>query len=73
MFLQAAADWRIDLAQSYMIGDRMSDLLAGRNAGCAESILVLTGYGKNCESQALAEGWTVKPSVLEAAEYILEK
>jgi len=73
MFLRAAADWQVDPAQSYMVGDRMSDLQAGKNAGCAESILVLTGYGKKCEEQALAEGWPVRPSVLEAVEYILEK
>lgn len=73
MFLRAIADWRIDPAQSYMIGDRISDLQAGKAAGCAESVLVLSGYGKNCEEQALAEGWTVKPSVPDAVEYILEK
>ena len=73
MFLHAAADWQIDPAQSYMIGDRMGDLKAGDAAGCAESILVLTGYGANCAEEARADGRTVKPSILEAVEYILEK
>jgi D-glycero-D-manno-heptose 1,7-bisphosphate phosphatase len=31
---QAARDYNLDLAQSWMIGDRESDLLAGRAAGC---------------------------------------
>ena len=42
---QAAADLGIDLAGSYMVGDKLSDLEAGWNAGC-RAILVLTGYGR---------------------------
>ena len=45
MLLQAIKDWHIDPAQSLMIGDRMSDVNAGRNAGCKKSYLVRTGYG----------------------------
>jgi len=43
MLLQAARDLQLDLAQSWMIGDRMSDVLAGINAGCRGSIRVRTG------------------------------
>lgn len=42
MLLRAAKDWNIDLTESVMIGDRESDVLAGRNAGCKESILINT-------------------------------
>ena len=42
MLLQAANDWNIDLANSYMIGDTTRDLEAGLNAGCKDSILVET-------------------------------
>ncbi|MDB6029008.1 MAG: D-glycero-D-mannoheptose,7-bisphosphate phosphatase [Verrucomicrobiales bacterium] len=35
----------IDLAQSYMIGDKLIDLECGWNAGVKKSILVRTGYG----------------------------
>ena len=45
MLLRAAKDLNIDLKSSLMIGDRMSDVNAGRNAGCAQSYLVRTGYG----------------------------
>ncbi len=31
---RAAAEHSIDLAASYMIGDREGDILSGRNAGC---------------------------------------
>jgi D-glycero-D-manno-heptose 1,7-bisphosphate phosphatase len=32
---RAAAEHSIDLAASYMVGDREGDILAGRNAGCS--------------------------------------
>jgi len=41
----AAAQFDIRLADSFMIGDRVGDLEAGRRAG-ARSILVRTGYGE---------------------------
>jgi histidinol-phosphate phosphatase family protein len=44
MLLQAAEEHGLDLAQSVMVGDTVSDMLAGRNAGC-RTILVRTGYG----------------------------
>ena len=40
MLLKAAEDWNIDLANSYMIGDRQSDVKAGEAAGCKESVLI---------------------------------
>lgn len=42
LLLQAARDFNIDLSQSIMIGDSESDIQAGRNAGCKESVLVET-------------------------------
>ena len=45
MLLQAAEELGIDIANSLMIGDRMSDVKAGLNAGCKASYLVRTGYG----------------------------
>jgi D-glycero-D-manno-heptose 1,7-bisphosphate phosphatase len=44
MLLRAARELDLDLANSWMVGDRVSDVLAGRNAGCRESVLVRTGY-----------------------------
>ena len=40
--MQAANDFNIDLSLSYMIGDSQHDVVAGRNAGCQDSILVAT-------------------------------
>ncbi len=45
MLLRAARDHSIDLSASWMIGDSVGDVLAGRNAGCRASILVRSGYG----------------------------
>jgi len=40
MLLNAAKDWNIDLANSYMIGDRESDIQTGENAGVKQSVLI---------------------------------
>lgn len=34
LFLQASEKYNIDFSHSYMIGDRFSDIEAGKNAGC---------------------------------------
>jgi D-glycero-D-manno-heptose 1,7-bisphosphate phosphatase len=44
MLLRAAGDLGIDLAASWMIGDRVTDLEAGAAVGC-RTVLVRTGYG----------------------------
>lgn len=44
MLLQAAKEHNIDLCNSYVVGDKLSDIEAGKNAGCLP-ILVLTGHG----------------------------
>lgn len=42
LLLQAAKDYNIDMSQSYMIGDNVTDVEAGKAAGCKESIMVET-------------------------------
>ncbi|NQV13929.1 HAD family hydrolase [bacterium] len=39
MILQAKFDYNLDLAKSILIGDKESDLQAGRNAGIGQNIL----------------------------------
>jgi len=41
----ARDEFGVDLARSYMIGDKLIDLECGWNAGVRQSILVRTGYG----------------------------
>ena len=45
MLLAAEAIFLPDLSRSYIVGDRVSDLKAGFNAGLAGGWLVMTGYG----------------------------
>ena len=72
MLLQAARELGIDLARSWMIGDRRTDLEAGAAAGC-RTILVRTGYGSTTgiigPDDVLKLG-AVVPSIAEAAEFI---
>jgi D-glycero-D-manno-heptose 1,7-bisphosphate phosphatase len=42
LLLEAAADLRLDLRRSVMVGDRMTDVAAGARAGCC-TVLVRTG------------------------------
>ncbi|MDA0239417.1 MAG: HAD family hydrolase [Proteobacteria bacterium] len=43
MLLKAARDHAIDLHTSWMVGDTVSDTLAGRNAGCSHTVFVESG------------------------------
>jgi D-glycero-D-manno-heptose 1,7-bisphosphate phosphatase len=49
MLLRAAQEHGVDLARSWMIGDKALDLEAGRNAGCRVA-LVRTGYGRQVDA-----------------------
>ena len=44
LLLRAQKEFNINLKESYLIGDKTSDILAGKRAGC-KTILVKTGYG----------------------------
>ncbi|MCM8819148.1 MAG: HAD family hydrolase, partial [Candidatus Omnitrophica bacterium] len=44
LFLKAKKEFNIDFKKSFLIGDKTSDILAGKRAGC-KTILVKTGYG----------------------------
>ena len=69
MLLQAAADLGIDLAASYMIGDKLVDVQAGLAAGC-RPLLVRTGYGA-AEEGKLPAGIPCYDDLRAAAEAIL--
>ena len=45
MILKAAEDFNIDIDNSIIIGDRLSDLEAGKRAGIKKFVHVLTGHG----------------------------
>ncbi len=54
MLVEAARQLGIDLGQSFVIGDRLTDLAAGKLAGLTAGALVLTGYGRS-EAEAQRE------------------
>ena len=43
MLVKAATDFNISLENSWMVGDRLSDALAGKNAGCKGSVIIAEG------------------------------
>ncbi|MEM9138494.1 MAG: HAD-IIIA family hydrolase [Pseudomonadota bacterium] len=61
MLEDAAGKWDIDLASSYMVGDRASDITCGMRAGC-RTVFIDLGYtaeappnGQNATVSGLAE------------------
>ena len=49
--LDARDEFGLDLHASYIIGDKLSDLECGWNAGVKKCILVRTGYGRKLEQE----------------------
>jgi len=70
MLLRAAADLELDLATSWMVGDLISDVLAGRNAGC-RSILVESGQTLPTEVEKFAGQFLTARDLAAAADLIL--
>ena len=73
--LDAARDHGVDLARSYMIGDKFIDLACGWNAGVRRSILVRTGYGAEMEQKHAGElrnAWVVDDLNAAAARILGE-
>ncbi len=71
LLLQAAAEHRVDLARSFMVGDKAADIEAGRRAGCTP-LLVLTGYGAATSRDLGSDPVTRCSDLAEAAERILQ-
>jgi histidinol-phosphate phosphatase family protein len=72
LLTDAARALGIELSHSYMVGDKLSDLQAGRNAGCRSSVLVRTGSGVEAEAQLKAgDADFTADSLKEAAQWIL--
>lgn len=71
MLLEAARDFSIELGSSYIIGDKLSDIEAGRAAGCCP-LLVRTGYGEQ-EEERIPAGVAVYADLLAAARAIIEE
>jgi D-glycero-D-manno-heptose 1,7-bisphosphate phosphatase len=69
----ARDEFGLDLARSYMVGDKLIDIECGRNAGVRKSILVRTGYGAAVERSSrelLAEALVVD-TLADAASWMI--
>ena len=74
-FLLGARDeFGLDLAQSYMVGDKLIDLECGWNAGVRKCLLVRTGYGAELERASADKlgAAAVVEDLSAAAQWILE-
>lgn len=73
MILQAARDFSLSLPGSYVIGDNLIDIEAGRKAGC-KTVLVLTGkeagVGETVVTPSVKPDW-ISPNLLTAIDLIL--
>jgi D-glycero-D-manno-heptose 1,7-bisphosphate phosphatase len=47
MLLEAARRWQLDLARSFMVGDRWSDIAAGQAAGCRTLLVDMPYSGRS--------------------------
>jgi D-glycero-D-manno-heptose 1,7-bisphosphate phosphatase len=75
LFLQAAAEHDLDLSQSYVVGDRWSDVKAAAACG-AQGVLVLTGYGRG-DYEFIGPRQAIQPShvaddLLVAVQWIIK-
>ena len=71
MLLQAGLDLGLDLAASWLVGDRATDVEAGKRAGIAGALQVATGYGaaeRDLAAQSAGPNFEVRfgPSIADA-------
>ena len=70
----ARDEFGLNLAESFMVGDKLIDLECGWNAGVKKSILVRTGYGAELErmSPQQLKNAVVVDDLRGVADWILE-
>lgn len=71
MLFLADSDHNIDLKNSFIIGDKVTDLLAGRAAGC-KTILVRTGHGRETIKIITSEADYVAKNLFDAVMFCNE-
>lgn len=72
LLLLAAKELEINLEESFVVGDKLSDVMAGKSVGCA-TILVLTGHGE-LELEKSKEVFNASmSSIVEAVDWIVNR
>lgn len=75
LFRQVARDHSVRLESSYMVGDSVRDMQAGKALGM-KTILVRTGQGKSAEKELLDMGLVVDfagDTLMNCARYVLSR
>lgn len=75
MLRQAAQEFGLDLRRSFVVGDRIVDIQAGRAAG-ATTILVMTGYGPHALEECRENGVVpdfIAANITDATRIITQK
>ena len=74
LIIDGAQKMGIDVSRSYMVGDKLSDVDSGKNAGCKASVLVCTGWGEQAV-KAMKPGQTdfVGADLTEVVDWILAR
>jgi len=75
LLLAAAAEHDIDLSRSVFVGDALTDVIAGKRAGCG-TVLVMTGRGRSARLQlngnALALPDVIAEDLYQAVPLIMD-
>ena len=73
LFKHAACDVQFKTDETYFVGDKASDVQAGKRFGL-RTLFVLTGHGRNDRPQLKTEEAPeqIFPSLKEAVDYILK-
>jgi D,D-heptose 1,7-bisphosphate phosphatase len=71
MIIRASNELSLRLADSWMIGDMISDILAGINAGCRGSIFVNSGKGLSGQEQNIDVKYAEVSKITDALPLIL--
>ncbi len=75
MLFDARDEFGLNLAESYIIGDKIIDLESGWNAGVRKSLLVRTGYGAELEKKYpdKLKNAVVVDDLTAAADWVLQR
>ena len=76
MVKQALKRYPVDLKKSYVVGDKMDDVLLARNAKVAAGLLVRTGNGRKSElefKKLKLKNSAVVSNLAQAAQWILSR
>jgi len=73
MVEQAIKDFEIDLENSFVVGDKVTDVKTATNAGCKTGVLVRTGHGESQIAENDTDGIIIKKDINDAINWFIDK